>query len=188
MLGKAWKTTYLSAGLTFQRELPGVLAKVVALARQAERAQMRDVFPPGLELRPRCVEFHEMSEGGALADAKHYDSGSVLTIDVLLADPRVDFEGGDLRFPGSEGAATYLERPGDCVVFASHKYHRVERVRSGTRRVMIIELWEGPERSCPHRCECAKAPCPFDLDRQRPSRKFSWPPRKLSASRLVPLW
>ena len=32
------------------------------------------------------------------------------------------------------------------------KYHNVERITSGTRRVLVAELWEGPEKECGHRC------------------------------------
>ena len=38
-------------------------------------------------------------------------------------------------------------------MFVSHKYHCVDRVRSGRRNVMVLEFWYGPERQCPHRCE-----------------------------------
>ena len=41
---------------------------------------------------------------------------------------------------------------GDALVFVSHKYHCVAPVTHGERRVLVIELWEGEERSCPHRC------------------------------------
>lgn len=32
-------------------------------------------------------------------------------------------------------------KPGDAVVFPSHKYHCVQPVKEGTRQVMILELW-----------------------------------------------
>jgi hypothetical protein len=42
---------------------------------------------------------------------------------------------------------------GDALAFLSHKRHCVQPVTSGVRRVMVIELWCGEERTCAHRCE-----------------------------------
>jgi len=42
---------------------------------------------------------------------------------------------------------------GDALVFASHKRHCVTPVLSGTRRVLVMELWCGEPRQCAHRCE-----------------------------------
>jgi len=42
---------------------------------------------------------------------------------------------------------------GDALVFASHKRHCVTPVESGTRRVLVMELWCGEPRQCAHRCE-----------------------------------
>ena len=27
------------------------------------------------------------------------------------------------------------------------------KVKTGVRRVLVMELWRGPDRTCPHRCE-----------------------------------
>ena len=37
---------------------------------------------------------------------------------------------------------------GDCLVFLSHKHHSVGAVTGGTRKVLVIEMWDGPE--CRH--------------------------------------
>ena len=42
---------------------------------------------------------------------------------------------------------------GDMLLFLSHKYHTVAEVTSGLRQVLILELWQGEERECAHRCE-----------------------------------
>ena len=180
--GGAWTTVYLSCGRAFQRELPVLASRLVHAAKRAAADQM-GLDLRGVDLRVRCVEHHEMAAGGALADECHYDSGSVLTIDVMLAAPGDDFDGGALWFPGADGArAAGLARRGDAVVFASHRYHAVRPVEAGTRRVLIVELWEGPERGCPHRCQSATAPCVFDdVDAPAaagPRKRFSWPPRR----------
>ena len=71
------------------------------------------------------MESHEYRPGGRLVDDKHYDAGSVITMDIMLADPGVDFTGGELVTPESDGS---LSRPefnqGDAVLFVSHKYVR----------------------------------------------------------------
>mmetsp|Transcript_624 Transcript_624/g.1028 ORF Transcript_624/g.1028 Transcript_624/m.1028 type:complete len:175 (-) Transcript_624:473-997(-) len=64
------------------------------------------------------------------------------------------FEGGDLQTEEADGTLKKHEfKQGDALVFVSHKYHCVGRVRSGRRNVMVLEFWYGPERQCPHRCE-----------------------------------
>ena len=41
----------------------------------------------------------------------------------------------------------------------AHGRHNVWPVTRGLRRVLVIELWEGVERACGHRCELAEGPC-----------------------------
>ena len=53
---------------------------------------------------------------------------------------------------------TRFER-GDVQIFQSHKYHCVEPVRRGKRVVLVIELWDGEERRCAHRCERRAGVC-----------------------------
>ena len=110
------------------------------------------------------------------------DRGSFYTIDVCLASPGKDFEGGQLATPrlrvdGDARSEDLGPRPvradvashpvsssatefdlvdnfekGDAAIFLSHKYHNVMPVVSGKRMVLVAELWEGPEKHCPHRC------------------------------------
>jgi predicted 2-oxoglutarate/Fe(II)-dependent dioxygenase YbiX len=106
----------------------------------------------------RCIEYHHVRPGGSLPDPKHHDVGSLVTIDVLLCEP-TDFTGGEFttlehdgrvqlqQFGGRERSAA-----GDGILFVSHKYHSVRAVTSGTRRVLVIELWVGPDTTCNHRC------------------------------------
>ena len=62
----------------------------------------------------------------------------------MLSDPAADFAGGTFCTPEPDGSLTQhtFER-GDLMVFQSHKYHMVQRVTSGTRRVLVLELWVG---------------------------------------------
>ena len=86
---------------------------------------------PVEEVGVRCVEYHTVQPGGGLPDPKHHDIGSLLTVDILLSSPSDDFGGGTFstleadgkllphRFGGrSEGQ----ERPGDALLFLSHKW------------------------------------------------------------------
>ena len=77
------------------------------------------------------------------------------TVDVMLAQPGDDFDGGE--FVGGDEPA--FVNAGDAIVFCSHKHHSVLPVTRGTRRVLVVEFWEGEERACGHRCERASGPC-----------------------------
>ena len=60
-----------------------------------------------------------------------------------------------------ECSATAFTNQGDAVVFVSHKQHNVEPVTNGVRHVLVVELWEGAERGCGHRCEMATGACSY---------------------------
>ena len=101
-------------------------------------------------LKIRCAELHTCSPGATLRDPKHFDSGSVVTIDIRL---RGDFEGGDFTTLETDDtllrAATF--EVGDALVFPSYKYHSVGEVTTGVRRVLVCEFWRGEERECNQR-------------------------------------
>ena len=52
---------------------------------------------------PRCVEYHRLVPGKDCLSPDHADHGSVITIDVLLNTPGVDFEGGVLTTREADG-------------------------------------------------------------------------------------
>lgn len=114
----------------------------------------------GRHVVPRCVESHLLSPGKDVLHPGHYDHGSVLTIDVMLSEPRADFRGGRFQTVEADGSVrVHRLDKGDALVFVSHKPHFVEHVEVGERRVLIVELWEGLERTCPHRCEALRGTC-----------------------------
>jgi hypothetical protein len=160
-----WNTLYLQANGHFQQQCPGVLAKIMAAVRAADAAEHTMQLLSGKRERDvgvRCIEYHQVQVGGALPERKHMDRGSLVTVDVLLSEPRVDFEGGDFCTLESDGALLLhkfggRDRSGDALLFVSHKYHCVQPVQSGVRRVLVIELWLGPDRTCEHRCNHPKA-------------------------------
>ena len=92
-------------------------------------------------------------------------------MDIMLAEPEADFTGGQLFTPEVDGTTLRapLHHRGDAVLFPSHKYHNVAPVTSGRRRVLVTELWEGPERVCAHRCSTVDE-CEYSLDRSNMAR------------------
>lgn len=103
----------------------------------------------------RTIELHTVQAGGALPDPEHFDSGSLWTLDIMLTVPGEDFGGGDFRTPecgGNCSSQAHSFGLGDALDFASHRRHQVDPVLWGLRRVLIIEFWQGEERSCAHRC------------------------------------
>ena len=77
----------------------------------------------------------------------------MVTIDVMLST-HGDFEGGEFQTLEADGSMrSYDFEQGDALVFVSHKPHCVQPVLRGRRIVLVMELWEGIERTCAHRCE-----------------------------------
>ena len=61
--------------------------------------------------------------------------------------------------PDAGDEEPFFVNSGDAIVFCSHRHHSVRPVTRGTRRVLVVEFWEGEERACGHRCERASGPC-----------------------------
>eukprot|EP00122_Pirum_gemmata_P020077 Pgem_evm1s18782 len=57
-------------------------------------------------------------KGGHLPDPRHYDLDSLITIDMMLTQPNVDYQGGHLQTEELDGS---IKRPefgyGDAMVF-----------------------------------------------------------------------
>jgi predicted 2-oxoglutarate/Fe(II)-dependent dioxygenase YbiX len=174
-----WETLYLHSDGHFQRECADILAKILREARRAEAAEpsMCRVLS-GVAVQDvgcRCIEYHEVRAGGGLPDPHHHDIGSLVTVDIMLGDPATDFEGGEFHTLESDGSMQphAFARMGDALMFVSHKYHCVQPVRAGLRRVLVLEFWLGPERRCAHRCDTPpQLPC-----------SHSFRPEKLAATR-----
>mmetsp|Transcript_42481 Transcript_42481/g.98436 ORF Transcript_42481/g.98436 Transcript_42481/m.98436 type:complete len:132 (+) Transcript_42481:219-614(+) len=82
----------------------------------------------------------------------------------MLAEPSVDFEGGDFQTPEDDGTLRrHFFGRGDAVAFVSHKQHCVSPVVKGCRQVLVIEFWHGEERRCAHRCTTRWGPCGYCL-------------------------
>jgi hypothetical protein len=104
-----WRTRYLHTNGLFAQRCARILQKLLRAVRAADAEKENG---PGIlkgisgsQLAVRCVEHHVVKPGGALPDPTHFDSGSLLTIDVMLADPAAgDFEGGELCTLERDGA------------------------------------------------------------------------------------
>ncbi|KAL7539631.1 LOW QUALITY PROTEIN: hypothetical protein ACHAXR_010094 [Thalassiosira sp. AJA248-18] len=186
----SWKVLYLQHRNTFQRKLPALRKRILDMVRQVDKSQNWCLFDNVDHVNIRVVEYHQMDEFGELSDPKHYDLNSLLTIDIMLSDDDA-FEGGDLQTQEADGTLKKHEfKQGDALVFVSHKYHCVDRVRSGRRNVMVLEFWYGPERQCSHRCErfgreiCTRDPAQNVYTQQYPLPKQSDHLKEGSASSI----
>jgi hypothetical protein len=129
-------------------------------------AQKRFAF--GRSLFVRSAEYHAYEAGGGVVDPNHKDTGSVLTVSVLLEAPCLDGRDGkddelqtkantDTRSGGafcthrddSDSLEIFKASPplrrGDAVVFPSEKRHGVTTLvgKGARRRSVVLELWEG---------------------------------------------
>ena len=155
-----WETVYIHSQGAFRARLPEVHAKLCAAVRAADASEGWSLLSG--DFNARTCEVHTVADGGTLPEPKHYDSGSLVTIDVMLAQPG-EFDGGTFRT--LEADDQFLRYPefvcGDAMIFVSHKYHGVEPVTRGVRRVCVTEFWSGEERTCPHRCKRRAGACHF---------------------------
>jgi hypothetical protein len=78
-----------------------VLAKTLATMRTNDRWGL---LKAGDE-EVRVAEYHEYTVGGAVSDPRHCDSGSLLTMSVLLSDP-ADYTGGTFTTLELDGSVT----------------------------------------------------------------------------------
>jgi hypothetical protein len=165
-LDGSWSTSYLHTDGLFRKIHPEVLAKVIRLAREADSAENWDLL--GGDITVRVVELHSVEATGGLPDKFHHDYGSVVTVDVMCSSPGQDFDGGEFCTLEADGRLqSHTFELGDAIIFPSHKYHCVKRVTKGNRRVFVVELWNGKERTCAHRCLALDGSCDYSLAHNR---------------------
>eukprot|EP01048_Picozoa_sp_COSAG05_P010983 COSAG05_NODE_1003_length_6237_cov_7.337732_9_plen_260_part_00 len=104
------------------KQLPDVLATVVGAMQKADHWGL---LQGGSEVR--VCEYHHYSTGGQVCDPKHVDSGSLLTMSVLLNEPD-EFEGGAFTTLEADGSVTSFAdfQRGDGLLFVSEKWHSVQ--------------------------------------------------------------
>ena len=164
-----WTTTYLNAGGLFRAAAPKLHSRLASLRHEVDLKPFELANPGEAHellhgLEARCIELHEGRAGGSLNDPRHFDNGSVVTVDVMLND---GFSGGALTTLEADGSTqVHAFAAGDALVFPSYKYHSVGRITGGVRRTLVIEYWRGDESRCNHRSEVLRwaggAPCLCD--------------------------
>lgn len=121
-----WSTTFLHTDGIFAATFPNLRKKILDTAAAVDSAEGWHLLddppaPPAL----RCVEIHTVGPGGALPEQKHYDHGSLVTVDIMLSST-TDFQGGQLSTLEPDGILLpHVFERGDATVFVSHKYHCV---------------------------------------------------------------
>mmetsp|Transcript_36138 Transcript_36138/g.36813 ORF Transcript_36138/g.36813 Transcript_36138/m.36813 type:complete len:371 (+) Transcript_36138:50-1162(+) len=126
----------------FQRILPNIFSRMKDnFDMAAEYAGWR---PYPRHLGVRCIETLEYIESGELI--YHEDSESIYTTSILLVDPS-EFTGGEfmiqtIRDDNSSAIMFKPNKKGTGVFFDSMSYHGIEKVMSGRRVVLVMELWE----------------------------------------------
>lgn len=169
-----WSTSYLHTDGLFGKIHPELLAKIVRLASEADSAENWGLLGGDIEdggdngITVRVVELHSVDESGGLPNKYHHDFGSVVTVDVMCSSPGQDFKGGEFCTLEADGRLqSHTFELGDVLIFPSHKYHCVQHVTKGNRRVLVVELWKGTERTCAHRCSAHEGPCNYSLANNR---------------------
>ena len=119
-----WRTCYLHTQGHFAEHCPQLRLKLLNAIKQVDEDNWQCLSGRDSEtIHFRTVECHQYCTGGQLSERKHYDSGSLITLDVMLSQPGVDFEGGSFITPNADGT---VNRPpvnqGDGIFFLSHKY------------------------------------------------------------------
>lgn len=121
-----------------------LLRRVEELAWEIDASEGWGLLPAGRQLGRgiqlfRC-DNHVYHPGGGVFNPKHHDSGSLVTV-VLMLSPSRDYVGGS--FQTLEVGGTLRQWPfdrGDALVFCANKYHSVGPLLSGRREVLIFEF------------------------------------------------
>ena len=89
-----WRTTYLHTGGLFRERLAPLHARIRRKIEEVDKAHwgLLEGRDPA-KLNFRTVEYHEYGVEGRLSAERHIDAGSLVTIDIMLAEPGVDYEG-----------------------------------------------------------------------------------------------
>lgn len=156
-------TTYLQTKDIFETELQWLFERVRNVVHDVNISQGWGFgIGESCAFNVRVAEYHEMFKGGSLRDNKHYDCGSLITVDIMLqeANQGADFQTLE-NMNGEESLKRHSFRNGDALVFVSHKYHCVSKLKAGVRKVLVVEFWSGKKRDCGHRCDVPFESCTF---------------------------
>lgn len=142
--GFAHAALFLHRDGYFRRVLPALCERLEAQMRRAAVVWHGAEAADALALR--CVEFHTYQAGGGLLDVDHRDTGSAVSMSILLSDA-AQMDGGRFVTWGASGPTAHALARGDAVLFDSEKRHNVTTVRRGVRHSLVLELWCGPRNA-----------------------------------------
>lgn len=169
-----WCTSYLHTNRELHKRMPELLQRIRDTIFEVDDQNWGILRHRNKQnLHFRCIEHHDYGAGGMLEAGCHYDTGSLVTVDIMLTQSGEDYEGGELYtpvFPATQPPQAHVFDKGDMVLFLSHKYHQVRPITQGRRTVMVLELWEGPERTCGHRCLQPVGECEHVFQNQKSRR------------------
>ena len=111
--------------------------------RRTSTSARPSAFRSICSLDHRAVDrrYHQYQPGGGLRDARHYDAGSLITMDLMLAAPGADFEGGAFVTPEADGCVVAFL----LVENAAPQVRREARVRQGRPRALRVS--QVPQRA-----------------------------------------
>jgi hypothetical protein len=109
-------------------------------------------YPHPKHLGVRCIEMLEYVTGGELK--YHTDTDSVYTMIMMISDSS-EYTGGNIlmertttakqvggkNVPGRKAVTTTKLTKGGALLLDSESNHAVDRISSGTRRVVVFEFW-----------------------------------------------
>jgi hypothetical protein len=146
-----WKTIYLHTNREIQKKLPQLFDKIMDRIKLKDK-ETYNLLKDKENLSIRTIEYHEVSKGGGLPQKNHFDGGSLYTIDIMLVDTN-EFTGANfMTLENDDEFKIHKFNYGDALLFYSHKYHSISELKSGLRKVLVLEVWQGEEKSCAHRC------------------------------------
>ena len=155
-------TSYLNTDNMFHIVFPWLADRIRKTIIAVNKSEKWGFALKSNRVNVRVAEYHEMYPGGSLSGMDHCDIGSLVTVDIMLQE---GIAGGEFQTVGNDGHATNeMFFAGDALVFVSHKYHRVSQLREGLRKVMVLEYWNGEQRTCGHRCDEVQGVCCFSND------------------------
>ena len=142
---KLWEVLFLQSRGAFMTHMSGLLDRVVERVIALDCSQQWGFQLAQGNFCLRVCEYHsQVAPSEALPDTHHYDQDSLVTVDIMLSNPEVDFAGADIQTLEQDGTLLrHVVRQYDALCFLSHKYHSVTPLAKGRRVVCVLEFWRG---------------------------------------------
>jgi hypothetical protein len=142
---KLWEVLFLHSHGAIMSQMPAFIDRVVERVVALDRSQHWGFQLATGNFSLRACEYHsQVAPSEALADIHHYDQDSLVTVDIMLSDPAVEFSGASIQTLRADGEMeSHSVQQYDALCFVSHKYHSVTPLRAGRRVVCVLEFWRG---------------------------------------------